>query len=373
MTKTKKYIEISLSQVGVNEDSGILQEWFFVEGDFVTVGSIICEFETTKTAIEIEAEHEGYLLPVVEEKTEVQVGNTVALIIFDRNDLASIKGEFNSSKSNAEDGLDNGYKVTNKAKELIEKHKIDINSLHVGNKIIRANDVLSVIEQTQDTISDENIKIISDKESVVIYGAGKGASTLYEAISSNKNYNVVCFVDDKQSHVNKLFSLPVLHSSLLEKLREEGVENAACEIMNGKTRIRIKNHVEGLGFQLINVVHPKAFISDSVKMGNGNFIKSTAVIETNTIIGDCCIIDNGVIVAHDNQIGNGCHIAPGAALGSSISIKDFSVVGIGASISTNVSIGRNCIISAGTSVMTDIPDYSIVEGVPGKIVGKVKR
>ena len=85
------------------------------------------------------------------------------------------------------------------------------------------------------------------------------------------------------------------------------------------------------------------------------------------------IIDNGSVIAHDNQIGNGCHIAPGVSLGSSISIGDFTVIGIGACISTNVIIGKNCIISVGSSVTKDVPDNSIVEGIPGKVIGTVKK
>ena len=71
---SKKYIEISLGPVGVNEDRGILQEWLVEEGQFISVGTIICEFETTKTVIEIEAENEGYIVPIVEESAEVKVG-----------------------------------------------------------------------------------------------------------------------------------------------------------------------------------------------------------------------------------------------------------------------------------------------------------
>ena len=59
-------------------------------------------------------------------------------------------------------------------------------------------------------------------------------------------------------------------------------------------------------------------------------------------------------------------------MGSSIHIGNYSVIGIGVSISTNISIGKNCIISTGTSITVDIPDNSIVEGVPGKVIGSVK-
>ena len=55
-----------------------------------------------------------------------------------------------------------------------------------------------------------------------------------------------------------------------------------------------------LNIELLNVIHPKSYISKS-KIGVGNYIKS-AVYETGTKIGDCCIIDNGVVIAHDNNI-----------------------------------------------------------------------
>ena len=79
-----------------------------------------------------------------------------------------------------------------------------------------------------------------------------------------------------------------------------------------------------------------------------------------------------MVIAHDNFIGDGCHIAPGAIMGSKINIGDLSIVGIGASIATDIKIGRSVIISVGTSVIKDVPDYAVVEGVPGKIVGKRK-
>ena len=88
---SKKYIEVSLSQVGVNEDSGILQEWLVEEGQFISVGTIICEFETTKTVIEIEVENEGYIVPIVAESAEVKVGDTIAVIVADKKNIKAAK------------------------------------------------------------------------------------------------------------------------------------------------------------------------------------------------------------------------------------------------------------------------------------------
>ncbi len=189
----------------------------------------------------------------------------------------------------------------------------------------------------------------------------------------SKKYRAVCFVDDNPtSGISVLHDIPVFKSTELINIKEKGVLHVATEIIRGDVRLGIKKKVENLGFELINVIHPSSVISPSVRIGSGNYIKAGAVIETNTEIGDCCIIDNGAVIAHDNQIQDGCHIAPGAVLGSSIKLGYCTVVGIGASVSTNISIGKKCIISVGSSATKNISDNSVVDGVPGKVIGVVK-
>ena len=41
-------------------------------------------------------------------------------------------------------------------------------------------------------------------------------------------------------------------------------------------------------------------------------------------------------------------------------------------VGCNVTIGDHCVVAAHSFVNEDIPDYSIVVGVPAKIIGKVE-
>lgn len=52
-----------------------------------------------------------------------------------------------------------------------------------------------------------------------------------------------------------------------------------------------------------------------------------------------------------------------------ISIGPYSFVGTGSIVMPGTRIGRGCIIGAGTVVRGTIPDYSIVIGSPGQIIG----
>jgi sugar O-acyltransferase (sialic acid O-acetyltransferase NeuD family) len=373
MIKNNNYTEICLSNIGVNEDSGILQEWLVEEGQFISIGTIICTFETTKSIIEIESDKEGYIVPTLQKNTEVKTRDTIAIVIDNKENIKnSLTSYFDKQNSHRKE-FDKEYTITKKAQALIEKHNVDIKSINYKKGIIKTEDILAIIKDSSKASTNYELSIDLKSKPLIIYGAGNGAATLLEAIEINSTYNVVCFVDDIKLHKESLLELPVFHSSELSLLRDKGIKFIACEIMKGKTRLKIREIIENLGFELVNIIHPKTSISKSVIMGIGNYIKSAAVIETNTIIGDCCIIDNGCIIAHDNKIGDGCHIAPGVSFGSSISVGDFTVIGIGSSISTNVTIGKNCIISVGTSVTKNVPDNSIVEGVPGKVIGTVKN
>ncbi len=55
-----------------------------------------------------------------------------------------------------------------------------------------------------------------------------------------------------------------------------------------------------------------------------------------------------------------------------VTIGEYSFIGTGAIIMPGARIGRGCLIGAGTVVRGNIPDYSIVVGSPGEIVGSTK-
>ena len=55
-----------------------------------------------------------------------------------------------------------------------------------------------------------------------------------------------------------------------------------------------------------------------------------------------------------------------------IRIGAFSFVGTGSIVMPGCNIGRGCIIGAGTVARGNIPDYSLVIGSPGKVIGDTR-
>lgn len=84
------------------------------------------------------------------------------------------------------------------------------------------------------------------------------------------------------------------------------------------------------------------------------------------------------VLTHDWALNTVCKSVgyfPDSAIGTiqSVVIGEYSFVGTGSIIMPGAVIGKGCLIGAGTVVRGKIPDYSIVVGSPGVIVGDSRK
>ena len=358
-----KFKVVIAPQLGVNDDSAILHEWLFEYGENVMKDELLCYVETTKASIEIHCEFNGHLVPLVQPGDTVEVNQPIALIVFEKNDIKNVLSDYKGKEIITSEPV-----ATKKALQLAKENNINIEELKDFKGLIRTKDVKKFIKESTSDHTVSLVEVNKDRKPVIIYGAGKGGVTVFETLEIGGVYEVAAFIDDKIT--GSVLGKPVYSSDQKDFLLKNKIQYIFIAIANGRIRKKIGAMFEDYGFKIINAIHPNSHLSHSVSLGKGNHIKSGAIIETNTTVGDYNIIDNGTIIAHDNNIGDGSHLAPGCCLGSSISIGDFSILGIGSSVSTNIKIGKGCIISLNSSVTNNLADNSLVEGVPGKIIGK---
>jgi len=95
--------------------------------------------------------------------------------------------------------------------------------------------------------------------------------------------------------------------------------------------------------------------NDPIVIGENSNVQDGSVLHTDA--GVPLTIGKGVTVGHKVML-HGC------------TIGDHSLIGINAVILNNAKIGKECIIGAGALIAEgkEIPDRSLVMGVPGKIV-----
>ncbi len=153
-------------------------------------------------------------------------------------------------------------------------------------------------------------------------------------------------------------------------------------------------------------IHESSYIDDNVKIGSNTKIWHFSHVLSQTTIGNNCsfgqncvvgpkvIIGNGVKVQNNVSIYEGVEIEDDVFLGPSMVftnvinprsfiirkeefkktlIKKGSSIGANATIICGVTIGEYALIGAGTVVTKEVPNYALVVGSPGKIIGWVSK
>lgn len=128
-------------------------------------------------------------------------------------------------------------------------------------------------------------------------------------------------------------------------------------------------------------IEPGAIIRDQVSLGHKCVILMNSTINVGAKIGDNTMIDMNVVVGSSAVIGNNCHIGAGAVIAGimepnnkkNVIIEDNVFIGANSVVLEGITIGHHSIIGAMCLVNKDIPPYSLVMGVPCKIVKKVDK
>lgn len=150
---------------------------------------------------------------------------------------------------------------------------------------------------------------------------------------------------------------------------------------------RIENDRRNSGVPLADLtkynarIEPGAIIRDMVEIGDNAIIMFGAVINIGAKIGAKTMIDMNAVIGGRAEIGENCHIGAGAVIAGVIEppsaepvrIGNNVLVGANAVVLEGVKVGDNSVIAAGAVVINDVPENSVVAGVPAKIIKNIDQ
>jgi|TARA_B100001964_G_scaffold220319_1_gene263248 UDP-2-acetamido-3-amino-2,3-dideoxy-glucuronate N-acetyltransferase len=155
-------------------------------------------------------------------------------------------------------------------------------------------------------------------------------------------------------------------------------------------------------------IHESSYVDDSVEIGNGTKIWHFSHIQSGSEIGENCSIGQNVNIGNNVKIGNHVKIQNNVSVYEGIELEDYvfcgpsmvftnikvprsefpqqgsefyaktlvkksASIGANATIVCGVTIGEYALIGSGAVITKDVPDYALVIGNPGIVMGKVDK
>ncbi len=154
--------------------------------------------------------------------------------------------------------------------------------------------------------------------------------------------------------------------------------------------------------------HDSVVIDKNVSIGKNSKIWHFSHIQSNAIIGENCSLGQNVNISNNVSIGKNVKIQNNVSIYEGVVLEDYvfcgpsmvftniinpraefpqnqskfykktlvkrsASIGANATILCGITIGKYALIGAGTVVLESIPDFALVVGNPGKIIGWVNE
>ena len=141
---------------------------------------------------------------------------------------------------------------------------------------------------------------------LLILGAGGYGRTIADVASQLGCYESIAFLDDGREG-------PDILGSCADYARFLGGDTDVYPAF-GSNEFRMKwlNTLLREGFSVPTLVHPRAYVSPTAKLGVGTMVLPMAVVNTGVTVKRGCIVNIGALIDHDSVIEEGVHLAPGA-------------------------------------------------------------
>ena len=180
---------------------------------------------------------------------------------------------------------------------------------------------------------------------------------------------------DRSLWGKKILDVPVLGGDeLLPELASRGATHFIVGLGGvGDNKPRRRLYESGLkhGLTPLTIRHPAATCSPSATVGGGSAILPAAVINACAVLGANTIVNTGAIVEHDCVMEDHVHVATGSRLSSTVRVGAMAHIGAGATVRQSITIGEGAIVGAGAVVVRDVEPWTVVVGVPARVLERL--
>ncbi len=385
---------VNIPQLSVNDLEAELIEWYVADEDEVSSGQILCTIETPKVIYDVESEASGYIIHLANAGSDVNVNQPIALIGPNIKELRKEKEKYLSEiavNSEKKQYIQGEIKATKKAIKRARELDIDLAEIS-KNGIIREKDVENFVLKSKKNIYDVQ------KEWVVLPNQDEPGyidQKFLDKIENDqdfKNLNSDRKIDlyrEKGAQIGKNVKIDkgsIIFSKVI-RISDSAEINADSFIRTARFVLG-KMSVIGKGARIVTrevIIGDMLFSGENIIIGGGGAFgpRSRLKVGDNCMISSKCVLNTGEPIIIGDEVGfspnvqlythnHWQNVLKGyIARHAQIIIEDGSYITANCLIVPGVKIGKGATVLANSTVTVDVEQYTVVSGVPARMVSKI--
>jgi sugar O-acyltransferase (sialic acid O-acetyltransferase NeuD family) len=209
-------------------------------------------------------------------------------------------------------------------------------------------------------------------KNIIIFGASGHGGVVLDCLEKEGKYNVVGFLDSFKKKGRRHCGYEILGSEfdLPYLVDKYNIVGGIIAIGDNWIRKAIVERICSIvpDFDFISTLHPSVIKGRNVTIGRGVVVMPGVVINSNTEVGDFCILNTFSSLDHDSQMHEYSSLAPRVCIGGGFNLGKFSAICLGTHIIENITIGEHTVVGAGSLVVKDIEPLVLSYGSPSRII-----
>lgn len=201
-------------------------------------------------------------------------------------------------------------------------------------------------------------------------GFGREVFSIIEALEgSGRMPHPAGFIDDAPSaadldRVDALGSRVV--GSVDDLIRRIDPFDAVLAIGSASARQTVAGLLEHSPVTYPVLVHPDTTIGSNVRLAEGVVMAGGSRLSTNIQVGKHVHIDQNAVIGHDCNLEDYSRLNPQACVSGAVTIGRGALVGANATVLQGLAVGERSVVGAGSCVVKDVPNDTVVKGVPAR-------
>lgn len=204
---------------------------------------------------------------------------------------------------------------------------------------------------------------------LIIVASGGMGRTVYsmakECVGYGETFDIKGFIDDNLHALDGFENYPPILGTIKEYQPQEH-EVFVSSIGNTRANRIVCESLKQRGAKFFTLIHQRALIRTNAIIGEGCIIGEFATVGADAVIGDNCLIQTYACVAHDCKVGDYVRVDTHCTCVGGVVIENGATVHTSAVLSHNVVIEENAVVGACSFVIKRVKAGTTVIGNPAR-------